>query len=282
MVCINFRNPTLLVLLSLVSVITILFATEFLEIEPVYLPVLAKDKPEDDHAYFPDYLLSNNSEANNSDSNQTIDTETALPPTSLVSQGSECVSTILQDTNECFVPYENYTYGIKINYPSTWNKVTPYSDEKYTTVFVEEFDKPNSSVYVLLGADYFNFNATPSTYLARLIQNYRTQLKDFTLLSTDLNSIQLAGIPGYEILYTYTGDNDEVILTRQLGAVIPGTTTAYQITYSAEVSEFPGSEDSANAMIDSMELHLNNANVTAPGNLQDLDYYLAIYDGGVI
>src|SRR6478672_1966350 len=261
---------------------TILFATEFLGIEPIYLPVFAKDNPEDDHTYFPDYLLSNNSEANNSDSNQTIDTDTALPPTSLVSQGSECVSTTLQDTNECFATYENSTYGIKINYPSTWNKVTPYSDEKYTTVFVQEFDKPESTAYVIVGVDYFNFEATPSTYLARLIQNYRTQLKDFTLLSSDLNSVQLAGIPGYEILYTYTGNNDEVILTRQLGAVIPGTSTAYQITYSAEVTEYPGSEDNLNTMIDSIELNLKGANVTAPSNLQDLDYFIHVYDGGVI
>ena len=133
-----------------------------------------------------------------------------------------------------------------------------------------------------VGVDYFNFETTPSTYLARLIQNYRTQLKDFTLISSDLNSVQLAGIPGYEILYTFSGDNDEVILTRQLGAVIPGTSTAYQITYSAEVTEYPGSEDNLNTMIDSIELNLKGANVTAPSNLQDLDYFIHVYDGGVI
>ncbi|MGC2429764.1 MAG: hypothetical protein WA393_01880, partial [Nitrososphaeraceae archaeon] len=88
--------------------------------------------------------------------------------------------------------------------------------------------------------------------------------------------------PGYEILYTFSGDNDEVILTRQLGAVIPGTSTAYQITYSAEVTEYPGSEDNLNTMIDSIELNLKGANVTAPSNLQDLDYFIHVYDGGVI
>jgi hypothetical protein len=275
---INFRLSILLTYLSLISLFAVLFITDYLEIGPVYMPVHAQDN----HAYFPDYLLSNGSEAINPDSNRSIDSESALPPPYFESQGTDCISTSLQNTNECFVTYVNSTYGIKINYPNTWNKVTPYSDENYTTVFVEEFDKPDSSVYVILGADYFNFEATPSTYLARLIQNYRTQLRDFTLISSNLNSIQLAGIPGYEILYTFTGDNDEVILTRQLGAVIPGTATAYQITYSAEVSEFPGSEDTANKMIDSIELHLNDANVTAPRNLQDLDYFLAVYDGGVI
>ncbi len=177
---------------------------------------------------------------------------------------------------------ENSTYGVKINYPSTWVRVTPYSDEKYTTVFVEEFDEPNSTAYVTVGVDYFNFDVTSSTYLAILIQNYRTQLKDFTLLSSDFTSAQLAGIPDYEILYTQTGDQDEVILTRQLGSVIPGTASAYQITYSAEVSQYPHYEQDVNTMIDSLELHLTGVNVTAPSNLADLDYYLHIYDGGVI
>ncbi|MDQ5870257.1 MAG: DUF1795 domain-containing protein [Thermoproteota archaeon] len=252
--------------------------SEYLDIVPVYLPVFAQDN----EVYFPDDLLTNNSATINGDSNQSAESEQPLPPASSESEGSGCVPSPLQNSNECFATYENSTYGIKINYPSTWNKVTPYSDEEYTTVFVQEFDQPDSSAYVIVGVDYFNFEATPSTYLARLIQNYRTQLKDFTLLSSDLNSVQLAGILGYAILYTYTGVNDEVILTRQLGAVIPGTATAYQITYSAEVSEYPGYEDNLNAMVDSIELHLNGVNVTAPSNLQDLDYFIHVYDGGVI
>jgi hypothetical protein len=35
-------------------------------------------------------------------------------------------------------------------------------------------------------------------------------------------------------------------------------------------------------MIDSIELNLKGANVTAPSNLQDLDYFIHVYDGGVI
>ena len=185
--------------------------SEYPNTVPVYLPVFAQDND----VYFPDYLLTNNSETTNNDSNQSSESEGPLPQDSSTSEGSGCVPSTLQNSNECFATYENSTYGIKINYPSTWNKVTPYSDEKYTTVFVQEFDKPDSSAYVIVGVDYFNFETTPSTYLARLIQNYRTQLKDFTLISSDLNSVQLAGIPGYEILYTFSGDNDEVILTRQ-------------------------------------------------------------------
>lgn len=274
----DFRILMFSTLISLFSLCAIYFMSEYPNTVPVYLPVFAQDND----VYFPDYLLTNNSETINNDSNQSSESEGPLPQDSSTSEGSGCVPSTLQNSNECFATYENSTYGIKINYPSTWNKVTPYSDEKYTTVFVQEFDKPDSSAYVIVGVDYFNFETTPSTYLARLIQNYRTQLKDFTLISSDLKSVQLAGIPGYEILYTFSGDNDEVILTRQLGAVIPGTSTAYQITYSAEVTEYPGSEDNLNTMIDSIELNLKGANVTAPSNLQDLDYFIHVYDGGVI
>ena len=38
--------------------------------------------------------------------------------------------------------------------------------------------------------------------------------------------------------------------------MIPGTSTAYQITYSAEVTEYPGSEENLNTMIDSIKLNL--------------------------
>lgn len=269
--------PSIIGLLSLSLLISL----------PQYFPLSTHQSlqvfAQDWDAYFPDKLLTDSSDTEDTDSNQSQGTELPLPsPVSLDSQGQDCVPSTLQNNNECFLTYENSTYGVKINYPSTWVRVTPYSDEAYTTVFVEEFDKPDSSAYVIVGVDYFNFNATPTTYLARLMQNYRTQLEDFTLLSSDLNFGQLAGIPGYEVLYTYTVDSGEVILTRQLGSVIPGTASAYQITYSAEVSEFPQYEEVVNRMIDSVELHLVGANVTAPPNLADLDYFLHIYDGGVI
>ena len=183
----DFRILMFSTLISLFSLCAILFMSEDPNTSPVYLSVFAQNND----VYFPDYLLTNNSETTNNDSNQSSESKGLLPRDSSASEGSGCVISTLQNSNECFARYENSTYGIKINYPSTWNKVTPYSDEKYTTVFVQEFDKPDSSAYVIVGVDYFNFETTPSTYLSstnsklqNTTQGFHTNLFRFEFCST--------------------------------------------------------------------------------------------------
>ncbi|MGA7010664.1 MAG: hypothetical protein WB612_13115 [Nitrososphaeraceae archaeon] len=49
--------------------------SEYPNTVPVYLPVFAQDND----VYFPDYLLTNNSETTNNDSNQSSESEGPLP-----------------------------------------------------------------------------------------------------------------------------------------------------------------------------------------------------------
>ena len=57
--------------------------SEYPNTVPVYLSVFAQDND----AYFPDYLLTNNSETTNNDSNQSSESEGPLPQDSSASEG---------------------------------------------------------------------------------------------------------------------------------------------------------------------------------------------------
>ncbi len=127
--------------------------------------------------------------------------------------------------------YENSTYGISLLYPATWKYSDPVKSPEERTVFITLFEPmaESGAAYLGIARDVFNVNETLDTYLAEVIQSYRGNTLNFTLISTamspDLNSPpQLAGNPAYSLLYSHsdpgTGD---MLLTEEIGTIVPGT-----------------------------------------------------------
>jgi hypothetical protein len=172
--------------------------------------------------------------------------------------------------------YENSTYGIIMTYPSTWDVYTPINSPEDRNVFIVEFNVPDTPVSLSVARDTFDQNKTLSTYLAETVEFYSQDTPGFTLLSSDLDFAQLAGNPGYSLLFT-SGDNETdggITLTKEIGTIIGDTDMVYYIQYGANINQYSLYETVADQMIDSLEIHVQDANATQTLEEQDLTGFL--------
>lgn len=168
--------------------------------------------------------------------------------------------------------YENSTYGIIMAYPSTWEVYTPINSPKDRNIFIVEINVPNTPASLFMARDIFDQNKTLSTYLAETVESYSQDIPGFTLLSSDIDSAQLAGNPGYSLLFT-SGDNetgDGITLTKEIGTIIADTDMVYYVQYVANINQYSLYETVADQMIDSLEIHIQDANATQTVEEQDL------------
>lgn len=230
------------------------------------------------------YSIDDNRHTFSSPSFQNLNQKLSLQDQSnRLGSGDICIPSFGQFGGDCLLQYENYTYGIKLAYPSSWKPYVPKNNAANNdSLFVAGFVEPTTGAYILVGVEKTILEQSPSTYLAKVIQDYSSQVQGFTLISSDLSQTYIAGVHGYEIFYTSTGKApDKAILTREVGTVVPGTNLAYYVTYSADSSVFSKLEDDVQKMVDSLELHLHNVDAKPPTDLADLDS-LTLYDGAIL
>jgi hypothetical protein len=149
-----------------------------------------------------------------------------------------------------------------MSYPSTWSiaPVNNTNGSRYTKVV--EFESPDKNAHIVLWTDIFPRNETLDTYLAEDIQNYRqnANFPNFTLISSDTKNTIFAGIPGYEVLYTYT-NNGTMILQKEIGAILGDK--AYAVTYDSILSQYSVNEPALNPMIESLVIDVPQLNQTS-------------------
>lgn len=216
----------------------------------------------------------NDNVTNNNISNGAMQEDsTATPATTFpslsMSQNDTAISSSNIQSNDMLV-CENSTYGVSLLYPATWKNSDPVKSPEERTVFITVFEPTAESgaAYLGIARDVFNVNETLDTYLAEVIQSYRGNTLNFTLISTamspDLISPpQLAGNPAYSLLYSHidliTGD---MLLTEEIGTIVPGTNFTYYFYYTADIPSYNNYIDDALSIIDSLEIHPMNLNVT--------------------
>jgi len=111
----------------------------------------------------------------------------------------------------------------------------------------------------VVSKDSVDPNETADIYLAQIIQNFRQDSNhpDFTIISTDTKNSKLAGIPGYELLYSNKEPtSDSILLNDEVGTVIDGK--AYCVTYTAAESRYPIYKPAINQMFDSLIIYLRS------------------------
>ena len=155
--------------------------------------------------------------------------------------------------------YENLTLGIKIQYPSHWEK----SDESRSTVTFSsplkgysDFYRENVNVVVLYSRN-MSLDATVNT----LINYDKRSYNNFTLLndSNVKNSIintTLDGYPARKIVYTYNNLLHRLELKGMDVIAIKGN-KAYVFSYSAEPSSYDYYLSMIQKMIGSLQLELS-------------------------
>ena len=155
--------------------------------------------------------------------------------------------------NNSFLTYENNsTLGIKIQYPSRWERLE-YDDEGVLFLYPSE---SNSDKFL----ESFSIKVTPSNNMSlselakESIDNYGQQFIHFQLIGS--KAITINGIPAYLLKYTFT----DKLFGKGMGVDI-GTTTgnkAYVLTYFAEPAKFSNYLPIIKTMIESFGIQNRN------------------------
>ena len=132
--------------------------------------------------------------------------------------------------------YQNPTYGINIQFPSTWtideNESSPANDNVADVAFFESPFLSYSNKYAEALAVRIDslqlLNVSLDTYLNDTINAY-SDTKDFKVVDSDTNS-SLVGNPAYKLVYTFTEtledegdngrDNDVAVKVMEIGTII--------------------------------------------------------------
>jgi eukaryotic-like serine/threonine-protein kinase len=156
-----------------------------------------------------------------------------LYPTVATKQTVFAQQTTKPTTN--FLPYVNSTYGIKLQYPSSWDK-EENGTRQDTETDVVTFSPPavNSNAGLDISIDNISDEkGIPLTqYASDSISDLKQSLKNFKLVGSTTNNI-LAGLPAYKSIYTYIGENT-IFKDMEIGAIKGDK--VYILTYEAGIN----------------------------------------------
>jgi hypothetical protein len=108
-----------------------------------------------------------------------------------------------------FLPYVNSTYGIKLQFPFSWDK-EENGTRQDTQTDVVTFSPPainsNASLDVTIDDISDEKGIASSQYASDGITDSKQSLKNFKFVGLTTNNL-LAGLPAYKSLYTYVHGN---------------------------------------------------------------------------
>ena len=167
---------------------------------------------------------------------------------------------------EDFLKFENMTFGIRIQYPTNWEKVEDHLPLNVIVVF----DPPggSDSVIGIDGIDIVIAPVPPNVTLEQYTEDYINLLGDiFSEFSiVESSPTTLADYPAYRVVYTGRVERNEVFENVQYRDVILNKvmevwtlkdSKAYLISYYADEKKYDNYLETAQKMIDSFEIDTN-------------------------
>ena len=142
-----------------------------------------------------------------------------------------------QQTTTNFLPYANSTYGIKLQYPSSWDKEengTRQGTETDVVTFSPSAINSNASLDMTIDDISDEKGIALAQYASGRISDLKQSVKNFKLVGLNTNSV-LAGLPAYKSIYTYVGENT-IFKDMEIGAIKGDK--AYILTYEAGMNEY--------------------------------------------
>jgi hypothetical protein len=172
-----------------------------------------------------------------------------LPPSSSSSsQSNSTNSTTAAAAPEVkFIPYENSTYGIKIQYPSNWIK---QESQNQTSSLIVGFNSPPGKGFAYItieGGRHLPQNISLEQFSNASIDGIRQSFPGFNL--TESNATALAGIPAHKIAYTSLAQSGRELELMQLWTLKDAKD--FIITYGALSRDFSSYLPTIQKMIDS-------------------------------
>ena len=164
------------------------------------------------------------------------------------------LTTLAQHTTTTnLLTYQNSTFGIKIQYPSSWDKEENGTQQDTETDIVT-FYPPASDSNASLDVSVDDISDEKGVSLAQYAHDGLSDLKDslqnFKSIGLTTNNI-LAGLPAYKSLYTYV-DGKTTFKDMEMGAIKGDK--AYIITYEGGTDEFDRYLPTVQQMINSFQI----------------------------
>jgi serine/threonine-protein kinase len=150
--------------------------------------------------------------------------------------------TTIAQTNSKFVTYDNPTFGVRIQYPSDWGRL----DLSFLqdSADIDFYPLADTSLAKNVKIQVINLPSRNMT-LEEYTNSQINPLEEKLLKS---NTTTLAGIPGYEIVFTSV----QGLKTMQVWTIKDDK--AYIITYVAKEEDYENDLQVAEKMIDSFEI----------------------------
>jgi eukaryotic-like serine/threonine-protein kinase len=132
--------------------------------------------------------------------------------------------------------YQNSSYGIRIQYPSDWEKQENGTKQDTQTNVVTFFPQASNASFDIAIDDITDEKGiTISQYSGNSIDDLRQSAKDFKLVESNTTGVFLAGLPAYKLVYTST-DQTNSLKTMEIGAIKDNK--AFVVTYEAGTAEY--------------------------------------------
>jgi serine/threonine-protein kinase len=162
--------------------------------------------------------------------------------TSLLSLSLTGQQTTIAQTNSKFVTYDNPTFGVRIQYPSDWGRL----DLSFLqdSADIDFYPLADTSLAKNVKIQVINLPSRNMT-LEEYTNSQINPLEEKLLKS---NTTTLAGIPGYEIVFTSV----QGLKTMQVWTIKDDK--GYIITYVAKEEDYENDLQIAQKMIDSFEI----------------------------
>jgi hypothetical protein len=155
--------------------------------------------------------------------------------------------------NPTYSTYENPTYGVKIQYPSNWQKMDFDRHNSNNSLPIAGFIPPSENDSGLLEnlmivvKKLHSQNTSLKQFVDSLIPSYKSKLYNFQLI--ELNPLTTPALnSAYKIEYTHSSDM-LMLKTMEVWTIEGGI--AYMISYNADSSDFSNYLPTIQKMIDS-------------------------------
>ena len=162
--------------------------------------------------------------------------------TSLLSVSLTGQQTTVAQTNSKFVTYDNPTFGVRIQYPSDWGRLDLSFLQQSADIDFYPLADTSLAKNVKIQVDNL-----PSSNMT-LEEYTNSQINPLEERLLESNTTTLAGIPGYEIVFTSL----QGLKTMQVWTI--KNDKAYIITYVAQEEDYEKELQVAQKMIDSFEI----------------------------
>jgi len=150
--------------------------------------------------------------------------------------------TTIAQTNSKFVTYDNPTFGVRIQYPSDWGRLD--LSFMQDSADIDFYPLADTSLAKNVKIQVHNLPSSNMT----LEEYTNSQINPFEEKLLESNTTTLAGIPGYEIVFTSL----QGLKTMQVWTIKDDK--AYIITYVAKEEDYENDLQVAQKMIDSFEI----------------------------